>query len=49
VTDNVSVKGEYLYAKLNPLNNSSIPSEKSGYSNKDASFSIVRAGMNYKF
>jgi outer membrane immunogenic protein len=49
VTDNVSVKGEYLYAKLNPLTKSSIPSERDGYSNKDVSFSIVRAGLNYKF
>jgi len=49
VTDNISVKGEYLYAKLNPLTKSSVASERSDYSNKDASFSIVRAGLNYKF
>jgi len=47
MTDNISVKGEYLYAKLDPLTKSTI--DKTGYSTRDASFSIVRAGLNYKF
>jgi outer membrane immunogenic protein len=47
VTDNVSVKGEYLYADLKPLNKSSV--DGVGYVTKDVKASIVRAGVNYKF
>lgn len=56
ITDNLTVKGEYLYYDLGsrnynlaPLNAASVATGAVGVVRSESSGSIVRAGLNYKF